>query len=382
MSVLWAALAFAYRDIKFRKFVSTLTILAIAVGIAAFTALRITSAGTKLAAERLVSQVLAGELLVYGEGLCDISELVLEDLASIPGVERAMPVVLTMGYVDGSLAFILGVRPEDLDLAVSRYIMGRGFETESRVLIVESGFAESRGLKVGDTLIVKSQVGSTSYLYRVVGIADIGMKIQELSAAGTYVIVPLSEAQEMLGAEGKVSMVMLKLSSPTYKEYVKSAVLSMYPEARVMERSEVMRVVYRVISLVDGILLAVTLVGVVVAVFGTANTIMANVREHSKEIAVMRALGAKTYHIALVFLLEAAFFGLVGGALGVALGILGADAARNMISSMGLFEVPLAVDHGLIAFCLTVSVAVSLSSSLYPILRACWVRPVEVLKNE
>ena len=372
---------FAYRDIKFRKFVSTLTILAIAVGIAAFTALRITSAGTKLAAERLVSQVLAGELLVYGEGLCDISELVLEDLASIPGVERAMPVVLTMGYVDGSLAFILGVRPEDLDLAVSRYIMGRGFEAESRVLIVESGFAESRGLKVGDTLIVKSQVGSSSYLYRVVGVADIGMKIQVLSAAGTYVIVPLSEAQEMLSAEGKVSMVMLKLSSPTYKEYVKSAVLSMYPEARVMERSETMRVVYQVISLVDGILLAVTLVGVVVAVFGTANTIMANVREHSKEIAVMRALGARTYHIALVFFLEAGIFGLVGGALGVALGILGADAVRNVISSMGLFEVPLMVDHGLVAFCLAVSVAVSLSSSLYPILRACWVKPVEVLKN-
>ena len=383
MSVLWAALVFAFRDVKFRKFVSLLTVLAIAGGLAAFTALRITSIGTKTAAEEVVSSVLAGELLVYGEGLCDLSELVAEDLARIPKVERAVPVVLTMGYVEGSMAFIMGVRPEDLDMAVSEFAEGRGFrEGEERVIILEVSFAESRGIEVGDIVLVKPQIGSTSYLYRVVGTADIGMKIQELSAAGTYVIIPLSEAQEMLGREGRISMAMLKLESPEYKDYVKSAVVSMYPGARVFERSDVMKAVYQVISLVDGILLAVTLVGIVVAVFSTSNTIMTNVREHSREIAVMRALGAKTYHIALIFLLEAAFFGLVGGAVGVGLGILGADAVRGLFASTGMLKVPLIIDYNLLGFCLGVSVLVSLGSSLYPIFKACNVKPVEVLKNE
>ncbi len=383
MKLLGPALLFAVRDIKLRKFVSALTVLAIASGVASFTALRIVSTGTQLAARSVVSRVISGELLVYGEGLCDVSEFAVEELESLPAVSRAVPVVLAMGYMEGSLVFLLGVRPEDLDLAVARYIEGGGFgEDDYRVVIVEASFAEERGLSVGDIVIIKPQLGSTAYPYRIVGVADIGMRVQELSAVGTYAIVPLREAQAMLDREGYVTMVMLKLEDENLADYVREEVLSVYPRARVFSRREVMRAVFQVIALVDGLMLSVTLIGLTIAVFGTSSTIMSNVREHAREIAVMRALGAPVHHVAKVFLLEAAILGLLGGMLGLVLGIVGADFARKLVSSAGLFKVPLIIDPTVLALAFVLAVVSSQLSALYPVLKACRIKPMEVLRNE
>jgi len=383
MSVAKLSLTFALRDLKFRKFISILNIIAIASGIATFMALRTVSFGCRVAAENVVSQVLPGEILVYGESLCDLPEEVMYDLEKVPGVERAIPVVLTIGYMEGALTFILGIESKDLDLAVAQYSSGGGFgEDDYRVVIIETNFAESRNISVKETVFIKPQISPNSYPFRVVGIANIGMKIQEISSAGTYVIVPLREAQEIIGREGFVTMAMLKLDEGEDPRFVEEIILREFPEARIFRREDILKMIYQVISLVDGLLFSATVIGVIIAVFGTVNTIMANVREHAREIAIMRALGARVSHIATIFLIEAFIYGMIGGIVGLALGFLETNLVRNLINSIGLLEIPAVTEPGIIFISFSSSIIVSLLSAAYPTIKACNVKPVEVLKYE
>ncbi|RLE58428.1 MAG: hypothetical protein DRJ35_07920 [Thermoprotei archaeon] len=383
MSILRIALLFAFRDMKFRRMITLLNIVIIASGIGAFTALRITNAGSRIAAERIVTNILSGEILVYGEGLYDMSELAVEDIESISGVAKALPVMLVVGYMDGSLAFIMGVRSRDLGEVVSEYVAGGRFgENDSRVVIVESNFAETRNLSVGDYVYLKPQIGSVSIPYKVVGVADIGMKIQELSVAGTYVVVPLREAQDMVGRMGYVTMVMVKVDKGASVSAVKERIKEVFPEARIFEREEVMSIVNKVISLIDGLLMSSTMIGLLIALFSTASTIMSNVREHARDIAVMRSIGIKMSYVATIFIVEALIYSALGGALGIVLGIIGGEALRNMISSTGILRQPLIIEPTLLLFNYLAALGVGFMASIYPVVKASQVKPVEVLKNE
>ena len=383
MSVLWFAVRFIVRDMRFKKFTTVLTILAIASGIAALIALRTVSIGARTAVMDIIEGLFAGELVVYGEGLADIPETVAEEVSGVPGVVKAIPVVWTIGYTRGALAFIFGVRAEDLEYFVSSTIRGRGFYVnESDVCLVEESFAEENGIGVGDWVFVKPQVSTVDYSYRVVGVVSIGIKLQGFFGRGAYVVVPLRSAQEMLEREGYVSMILVKVGSESDVEKVREAILARFPGAQVYRREEMLSGVTKILGVVDGLLFAVAAIGVTVAVFGTSNTVMSSVREHAREIAILRSIGAKASDVALVFTLEAAVFGALGGLLGAVLGLVGADAARGLVESAGLFKVPLIVSPEIIVLGVVSAIVVSVASSIYPVMKAVRVKPIEVLKNE
>ena len=177
-------------------------------------------------------------------------------------------------------------------------------------------------------------------------------------------------------------MAMLKLDEGEDPRLVEEIILREFPEARIFRREDILKMIYQVISLVDGLLFSATVIGVIIAVFGTVNTIMANVREHAREIAIMRALGARVSHIATIFLIEAFIYGMIGGIVGLALGFLETNLVRNLINSIGLLEIPAVTEPGIIFISFSSSIIVSLLSAAYPTIKACNVKPVEVLKYE
>ena len=382
MSLLWLSLRFVLRDIRFRKFISMLAVLAIACGVAALVSLRIVSASARAAAGGVIEQVFVGELAIYGEGLCDIPEFIVHEVEDAPGVDRAIPMVFVTGYMEGVMAFIFGVKPEDLDYILECKVGRKFADGEENVVIVDELFAERRNISVGDTVFLKSQIGSIAYPFKVVGIANIGMKLQGLSAFSTYVVIPLKDAQKLIDKDGFVTMVMIIADKEWDTDQVEENLKTLYPNANILRREEVLGAITQIISVIDGLLSAVTIIGVAVAVFGTSNTIMSSVREHAREIAVLRAIGAKSRDVVVMFMLEATIFGAAGGAIGSLLGVVLAELLRRYIESSGILTMSLKLDPLVIALGFTSSIAVSILSSTYPVLKASRVKPLEVLKNE
>jgi len=382
-SLLYIALKFVERDMLFKKLIAALTILAIASGVATFISLRILSVGSRTAAQSIVEQVLPGEVVVYGQGLYDVSENVLEDFKKLPGVKDVTPAILVTGYIGRNAVFVLGVRPEDLKNVVSRFDAGTGFSGLSGpYAIADVGLAKRLNLTVGDKVTVKPPYGGFFKQYEVIGIAEVTMKIEEIGAAGGYIILPLREAQNLLGRPGYVSMAVVKVEDGVDPVAVKNLISMVYPGSRVMLREEVIGVVFKVMSLIEGLLLSTTMVGLAVAVFGTTSTITSTVREHQREIAIMRTQGASRASVATIFMLEALIYGISGGLLGLVFGVVGARVGIEIVSSYGFLNPPLILEAPTLVLGVALATALSVLASIYPVWRATSIRPVEVLKSE
>ena len=133
----------------------------------------------------------------------------------------------------------------------------------------------------------------------------------------------------------------------------------------------------------------VAAVALLVAALGIANTMLMSVLERTREIGIFKAVGAGDGTVQLVFLIEGAFIGLIGGGLGLLLGWAGsypADAwVRSMVSrdlkielKESLFVFPWWLTVGVIVF----AVVVTTLAAVFPARRAARVNPVTALRNE
>ena len=134
-------------------------------------------------------------------------------------------------------------------------------------------------------------------------------------------------------------------------------------------------------------LLGLALVALLLACLGIANTMYTAVLERTKEIGVLKALGARARDVLLIFVAEAAIIGLAGGLVGilvaVGLGRLGNSAVDRLTQSVssGDFDV-FRTDFAVVAAGLVLAVVLSTVSGLLPALRAARQDPVRALRYE
>jgi len=134
-------------------------------------------------------------------------------------------------------------------------------------------------------------------------------------------------------------------------------------------------------------LLGLALVALLLACLGIANTMYTAVLERTKEIGVLKALGARRRDVLLIFVAEAAFIGLAGGLVGiliaVGLGRLGNVAVDRLTQSVAGagFDV-FRTDFAVVAAGLVVAVVLSTVSGLLPALRAARQDPARALRYE
>jgi putative ABC transport system permease protein len=130
-------------------------------------------------------------------------------------------------------------------------------------------------------------------------------------------------------------------------------------------------------------------VALLVAALGITNTMIMTVLERTREIGVMKAVGACDGHIRVIFLFEGALIGLLGGGLGVLLGwvasIPGESLARSLLHDQSLppfrgtlFVFPLWLTLGVPAF----AGLVTTLAAFYPAWRATKVNPILALRHE
>ncbi len=125
-----------------------------------------------------------------------------------------------------------------------------------------------------------------------------------------------------------------------------------------------------------------------VASIGIANTMVMAVYERTKEIGILKAIGASPGDIRRLFVAESAFIGLVGGVAGTILGwLLGLGLNRLILAVMHWQEIPVrgtffVVNGWLVVLALAFATIVGLLSGLYPASRAARLDPIEALRYE
>lgn len=296
-------------------------------------------------------KVLGGNIQVhaagYEEDLSANPLLPLSDPAEIgrglseqPGVTDVLPRIVTGGMAispaGGYGVQIVGLDPaeeERASLISKNIVAGRYlFSSDLEAAVVGKGLAETLDLEVGDTFTLTGRSSSDQMSRRTMVLAGI-YDLQMPDMEKTMVYITLPQAQEMFDLEGEVTELVVQMEKLGGETEVVSAVASRFPgqyelktwkqaypelEAALGKKGEIMDVFGTVMLLVTGI--------------GIFNLLMMAVFERTREIGVLGALGLKPRDISLIFLLE----GMLMGAVGAALGILGGVGLNLLLQQTGL----------------------------------------------
>lgn len=253
--------------------------------------------------------------------------------------------------------------------------------------------AKRLGLKAGDRLTLQGE--KTAQTVTVSGILASG------GDEDNQLVMPLSSAQTLLGLPGKVQAI--RVSALTVPEnelsrrarenldalnaeeydlwYCTAFVSSIAHQLEEAISGSVVRPIWQVaasegvvIDKIQLLLAVVTLAALVAAAMGIASLMTSTIMERAKEIGLMKALGARQWQIMLLFYLEAASSGLLGGAAGC---VAGWGLAKSI--GLMLFDAPLNFAWVVVPCVLVVAVLIALIGTWFPARRIARLYPVEVL---
>ena len=384
IGILQVAVLFSVRDMCTRKARTCLTVLAIVVSVSTLVALRTVGIGMHSEVEKQLKGLISADLIIVSEEI-NIPESVVDIVKQIPEVKNAAPIIFITGKVGVSRCYLAGVRREDL-VSFFNVTVIRGrlpYENETDFLLVdESVFSENKVI-LGKYLPVKALYISSKVEYlKVVGISSsfLGIKGASLFSGAA---MSLEKLQDMIGRKGYVSHILIKINEGVSIDFVKHEIKKIFPKASIVQQKDILETIMKVLKVIEGVLMAITLIGLLVAALGVMNTMTMTAREHVREIGIMKAIGADSTHILVIFLTEAFLMSIIGGVLGVVVGYVEAHFVKFLLLKMGLMmEIPIFFVSEVALLGILIAVFISLLSAFYPSWSAAKIRPLEALRYE
>ena len=350
-------------------------------------------------------------VLTYGEGLrLDDWPAVLAKVKRAPGVEAAAPFVMTQGlisaghdYAEGVM--VIGVESDTGNRAVTslpHYFTKGDLTFRTTRTDVEGGVAIGTRLSTklsaypGDVITMVAPAGSQfnrslgafvpKYRrYEVTGLFETGMYDYDNS----YVLMPRQAAQDFAGLGGAVTGIEVRLTDPERATEAGQQLESLlgYPY-RALDWQLQNRSLFSALKLEKLAMGLVVFLICVVAAFNVVGTLTMVVRDKTREIGILLAMGMQRSRIRRVFLIQGVFIGLVGTALGAVLGlIVGASVNRGHLipidpSIYFIDHLPV-LNNPLDALAVIgASLVIATLAPLYPSMQAARLDPVNAIRYE
>jgi len=358
------------RGIMHRKLRSWLTVIGVFIGITAVVALISIGLGLERTITQQVAKVFGyNSFLVVGRnafqsrrGTSEAVEVNLDVIKGVPGVTAVAAIRSETGFVRGPAAAgkpvqgflpVMGLSPE-LVTEFSSFLGDISFEPGGRFFSPGETDAAILGNKVAAQLHAK--LGATieieKHPFKVIGILaatgkgqgfNVGMSRSENADT---IFVPFSQMDILFGPSNKVLVTLVKTAKgedvDAVAERVKEALNAAgNTDVTTVTYSDINRQINTVMGSVSGFLAGIAGISLLVGGVGVMNTMYTAVLERTREIGVMKAIGARRGQILLIFLIESGLMGLVGGIVGVGLG-LGLSAVASAVIK-GYFDVQIAV---------------------------------------
>ncbi len=335
-----------------------------------------------------VDVVVRGERLV-GAQRADLPESLVEDLTSVKGVAATAGIVEGFAQPMATDGSPLGSASQpgrgrtwvaDPTLADLPMAAGRGPKSGDEVAM-DVTTAKQGAVAVGDEIDLATSNGTTRMT--VVGIVDVS------SGTGSALTwLEASTAQKLLGADDLVQEIYVAADEGTTPDQLLDAVTAALPEqsealtgTQAAEESQAK--VESVFGFFKVILLVFVGIGLVVCAFIVYNTFAVLTAQRTKQLATLRALGARQRQVTLSTLAEGMLIGLLGSVLGVAIGLLMTSGLIWLISALGLGEISggVVMRPATIAISVAVGLVVTLIGAYPPARDAGRAPPVSAMRD-
>ena len=341
-------------------------------------------------------------------------DAILKRIAAVPGVTSAAPLnesqsLIRVGnFTTG--AMVRGVRPQDLPYTSyvwdsltpeARQGFGKGAYGGDRILIGKTMAAQT-GLRVGDPITLYSPTGADSAFGNLGGLEKT-YYVGGIFSSGTsdfdqvFIFMPLEQAQLFFGKDGVWDVIELKVQDPDRVGDMAAAVRQAAgPGAVVTDWRERMAAFAGALK-VERVAMSIIL-GLVVAIaaMNIISGIVMLVKNKTRDIAILRTVGASPSAILRIFFMSGALIGVAGTLAGLALGLafcLNIGAIQHFLEGLlgvQLFNsdvymldaIPALVDPVDVTWVAVWSLLMSCVASLPPSWTASRIDPVEALRYE
>lgn len=340
-------------------------------------------------------------VLSYKGGVTDYKDI-MEKVNEEKDIASSSPFVLGQVMVSSGKrahgVYLRGIDPalEIKTTEISRYIKDGKMDDlkpEKGIagIVIGKELANSLGVFRGDQINVISPVGEIGPLgmlpkvrqFRVTAIFEVGM----FEYDSNLVLTGLSPAQEFFGMGDSVTGIQLKVKN-IYKaketrEHIQKKLDFPYYGRDWMQMNSNL---FSALKLEKLAMFVILILIVLVASFNIVGTLIMNVIEKSREIAILKAMGATNRGIMLIFMLQGLFIGLTGTTIGIAGGYLLGHLFNNVIKLPPqvyyLSHLPIKME--LIDFIAVSASAILISflATIYPAWQAAKLNPVEPLRYE
>jgi putative ABC transport system permease protein len=287
-------------------------------------------------------------------------------LAKLPHVTRVAPVITQLTSA-GTLEIIAGIDLPSYESmsAGFHYLEGGPFQGPNDVL-VDDLFAQSKHAKVGDTIEILNNK------FRISGIVERGK--------GGRKFVPLNTLQDLIGAKDKATVFYLKLDDPANAETVVDEIKSVPGMERYVANSMASYLAMMTTSNYPGLstfIHVVVGISVVIGFIVIFQAMYTAVMERTREIGILKSMGASKLYIVNVVLRETVLLALGG----IVLGIVVSLAARAALAhKFPLLQVVVA--GGWIVRATLIAIAGAIAGALYPAFKAAQKDPIDALAYE
>ena len=353
-----------------RKTRTVLTILGIAMGVAAVVSLSALGEGMASGMEEIFTSSDADLMVAQKDAMMvlfsKVDESIAADIERIPGVVEVTGTVINIVQMDTVPYFIVtGEDTRGFGMAHYRIIAGGPILQRKQILIGKLA-AESFDKDVGEAFRLE---GST---YRVVGIYETGTSFEDGGA-----VMSLSDAQRLFDQRYQVSYFNLRVNDKTRIDAIRNEIEDRWPKLAATRSGEQTRQtemlgMYRSFGFYMGIF------AVLVGGLGMMNSTLMSVFERTREIGVLRAIGWRRRRVIVMILGESLIVALLGGVVGVGVGYGLTEAIKlsPAVSSMlsGAYTIDIFVRA------LGLSIGLGILSGLYPAWRASKLLPAEAMR--